>query len=164
MRLPRFSIAAAMAGVILLAVDLAALRFVYTPTLSGPARSLILSVLPMVNALAIVGLRGWPRANGRRRAFSVGFFAAGLATMLAHVACHWMFPAAMARFYGVSDPFEDFVHDHPGSFGLTIDRTVYWTYLPLLSPFYCWPQFLVAGLGGWMVVRSNRSTRQPTSA
>ena len=155
MRLPRFSLATAMLWVILAAVDLAALHYLYSPTNSLEPHFLVMSVLPMVNVIAIVGYRYFSRRGSPGRPFLLGFLAAGLAAMLGHVACDRMFPDTMFQLYSLpTAPFHNFCIDHiPWSAGTNPDGSPYWHFYALLSLFYCWPQFLVAGLGGLLADR-----------
>ena len=168
MRLPRFSLAAAMLGVVLVAVDLAALQYLYSPTdtFVGNSHYLVMSVLPMVNVLAIVGFRCFSRRRLRDRPFFLGFLAVGLAAMLGHIACDRMFPDAMFRLYGLPlQPFYRITRDYfPWCFGAYPDRTAYWRYYALLSVFYCWPQFLAAGLGGLMANWVSRASHHQSPA
>jgi hypothetical protein len=161
MRLPRISLAFAMIGIFLVALDLAALRYLYHPDSFGYTPFLVMSVLPMINAIAIVGPRCFVRVGSRRRAFWIGFVSIGLATILGHSCCHWMFPDRMIALYSLPfDPFFKFSQDRlPWSLGARPDGTAYWRYYALLSLFYCWPQFLLAGLGGWIAGRVERADR-----
>ena len=164
MKFPISSLAGAMIGVTLVAINLAALLEIYRPPQDGRHHFLIMSVLPMVNAIAIVGPLCFRRGGSRRRALFVGFTIGGLAAMLGHVACDWMFPDTMLRLYSL--PFDSvyfyrFCRDHlPWYYGVHPDGAAYWHNYVLLSVFYCWPQFLVAVLGGltadWLSRRPSR--------
>jgi hypothetical protein len=57
MKLPQVSIAFAMICVTLAAVDLAAFRYIYSPTSVGSSPYLVMSIVPMVNVAAILGFR-----------------------------------------------------------------------------------------------------------
>jgi hypothetical protein len=154
LKLSRFSLAAMMTGVLLVAIDLAALQHLYTPTNTsvGNSHFLIMSIMPMINILVIVGFRCSSRLKLREEPFFLGFLAAGIAASLGHIACDRMFPDAMFRLYSVPfQPFYRFTRDYfPWCIGARADHIAYWRYYALLSVFYCWPQFLVAALGGLM--------------
>jgi hypothetical protein len=141
-----------MLGVTLAAADLAALRFLYGATNERNSHFLLMSVLPITNVITIVGYPYISSGGPRKRPFALGFFAGGLAAMLANVACVRIFPDTCFGLYCLPfDPFQNFCRDYlPGNVGINPDGTGYWRYYALLSLFYGWPHFLVAGLVGWM--------------
>jgi hypothetical protein len=150
MKLPQVSIAFAMVCVTLAGVDLAAFRYIYSPTNGDSSHYLVMSVVPMVNVTAILGFHLISLRRLRDQPFLLGFLLVGLAAMLGHIACHQIYPDAMFDLYSVPfGSFQKFCNDHlPWNHAIRPDGTGYWRYYALLSLCYCWPQFLLAGLGG----------------
>lgn len=92
MKGPRLTLSQGMALVVLVAVDLGVIRYAMAPWELGEShRQPLLNVLPMLNALLLVGI---VLAGGRRkpRPFAAGFFVGGLVALLIHVAVDRSFP------------------------------------------------------------------------
>jgi hypothetical protein len=150
MRRRSISLATGMFAILPLAANLTAFRSLAWPGLAPTSLNLGLSLLPMLNALAILGYRLMrnPRA---RHPFAMGFFVFGIQAMLAHVACDRLYPVQMEEaYFGPVQPFFEFCQTYrvPYYAGTAPDGSAYFRYYPALAMVYCVPQFLVAGLGG----------------
>jgi hypothetical protein len=144
------SLATAMFAVLLVAANLTAFRSLAWPGLAPTSLNLALSLLPMLNALAILGYR-LMRNPQARHPFAMGFFVFGIQAMLAHVACDRLFPEQLEQAYFMPvNQFLEFCRNYhvPYHVGATREGTAYFRYYPALAMVYCLPQFLVAGLGG----------------
>jgi hypothetical protein len=146
-----FSLATGMFAITLLAADLAAYRELPWPALDFAPLHLRLSLLPMLNVLAVLGYRllRVPRA---RHPFAVGLFAFGLLAMLAHAACVSLDPERLKPTYIVPiGPACRFCRAYrvPHYVLRTAEGYSYFRYYPaLVLVNYLVPQLIAAGLGG----------------
>jgi hypothetical protein len=144
------SLATGMFAILLLAANLAAFRSLTWPGLAPTSLNLALSLLPMLNVVAVLGYRLMLDPTARHP-FVIGFFISGIEAMLAHVACDRLYPEQMERAYFVPvNPFFELCQAYrvPYHVGATPEGHAYFRYYPALALAFCMPQFLVAGLGG----------------
>jgi hypothetical protein len=139
-----------MFAILVLAVDLAAFRSLPWPARDFTPLYIRLSLLPMLNLIAILGYC-FMRTPGARRPFAVGLLGFGLVTMLVQVVCVWLFPQQLKSTYIVSiGPAFEFCREHrvPYYVGVS-DGYSYFRYYPaVVLVDYLVPQLVVAGLGG----------------
>lgn len=158
-----FSLAAGMLAITLLAADLAAYRELPWPALDFTPLHLRLSLLPMLNVLAVLGYR-LLRVPGARRPFAVGLFASGLLAMLAHAACASLYPEPLkATYVAPIGPAFEFCRAHrvPHYVGRSPEGYFYFRYYPaLVLVNYLVPQLIAAGLGGLGCVLAARLVRR----
>ncbi|WP_435008716.1 hypothetical protein P12x_005916 [Tundrisphaera lichenicola] len=162
MRLPRFRLDASMFGVILVALNLAAVRYIYQPVPGDISHhNLFMSLWPMGNALAIVLVRAASRGGLKGHPFARGFVIGGSAMMVAYLLCDQLLPDTASSLYSLPRrPFIRFCRAHlPDSwFVWTLPNGVsYFRFYALFSLLYAWPQFVVAGLCGMIGSRVARS-------
>lgn len=167
-----FSVAAGMFAILLLAADLAAFRGLPWPALDFRPLHLRLSLLPMLNVLAIMGYRVL-RDPGARHPFANGLLAVGPLVMLAHVACVRLWPEQLKATYVIPIGWACdlcWAYRVPYFVEVTPDGSSYFRYYPaLVLVNYLVPQILAAGLGGlggvllaeWTRRRAGRSGAGP---
>src|SRR4051794_27896328 len=130
------SLATGMFAITVIAVNLAAFRSLAWPVLDFTPLHLSLSLLPMGNALAILGYRFLRNPEGRRRRpFATGFFVFGLIAMLAHAACVSRFPEPIKWTYLVPiGPFFQLCKTYrvPFYVGVSHEGYSYFRYYPAL--------------------------------
>jgi hypothetical protein len=158
-----YSLAVGMLAILLLAADLAAFRGLPWPALDFAPLHLRLSLLPMLNVLAILGYR-FMRAPEARHPFAVGFFVFGLVAMLAHVTCVRLYPEHLKSTYiaPIGPAFRLCkAYRLPYYVGVSHEGYSYFRYYPaLVLVNYFVPQFIAAGLGGLGCVLMGKLSRK----
>ncbi len=152
MKRARFPIAALMAAVVAVAINLAVWRSIELTSVDGGMSHFFFAcgAMPMASLLILVAL---PRAASVMRGdpvspFLLGFEASGWATVFAFVTCSSIAPSVLLRFVELIGPytrpvFERYLADTPSWAGLYIELGLG---VIIFSP----PQLLVALVGGWL--------------
>ena len=167
MPLLRIRLSAGMVAVALVAVDLAALRYATAPWDSGkPLYQPLLNLLPMINALVIMGYR-LGDSRDQSRDFAVGFLIGGSIALLLHAAHDWVNPQPMWTCC-------DWLANHcPNPFGKTGNRALtyvvpgrgsFFRLYPAFALLISVPEFAVAWASemGWRKWSMNRHRRLTT--
>jgi hypothetical protein len=151
----------------LLAVNLAVLRYLAWPALDFTALHLALSIVPMLNVLAIVSYR-LLRNPQARRPFATGLFVFGLMAMLTHASCVKLCPEQLKSTYiaPIGPSFQLCrAYGLPGCVGVSSEGYSCFRFYPALILLnFSAPQFPAAGLGGYGSFLLARLTRQKATA
>lgn len=154
MKVPRVSVGAGMAAMIVIAIDCVAMRSInqrpdYATEL---VKLVVLGTLPMANVLT-VGIVRLMRDGRRSTRFLRGFVAAGCGALAAYVACLLLGPNWLwLDWYAV--PVLDVISEASG-----LGTSPLWADIEevVLAPFLLLlPQLVVALAGGWVVQKIGR--------
>jgi hypothetical protein len=147
-----FTLATGMLLITLLAADFTAFRYLPWPALDFTPLHITLSLLPMLNVLAILGYR-FLRDSETRRPFAMGLLVFGLFAMLVHVSCVMLYHDQVKLTYIA--PIGSFfqlcrTYRVPYYVGTSPEGYSYFRYYPavVLINFFV-PQILAAVLGAY---------------
>ena len=161
----RFSLASVMTAIMLIGVDLAAIRYLAWPALDFRPLHLSLSLLPMLNVLIILGYR-FARNPQARQPLALGFIVFGLVAMLAHFSCVALNQELVKTTYiAPVGPIFQLCKAYrvPFYVGHSPEGYSYFRYYPpLILINFIVPQLVVAGMGGyvWHIVSLRASERR----
>jgi hypothetical protein len=152
-----------MLAIMLIAANLAVFHCLPWPALDFTPLHLRLSLLPMLNVLAILGYR-FMRSPGPPHPFTVGIFGFGLVAMLGHVTCVSLYPEQVKWTYvaPIGPAFQLCkAYRLPYYVLKTHEGDSYFRYYPaLVLVNYFVPQMIAASLGGLGCVLAARLARK----
>lgn len=165
----RVSLSAGMVVIGIVALDLAALRYATTPWESGqPIDQPLVNLLPMANALAVVGYR-WAHSRGRSRRSATGFLVGGSVALLLHATYDRAYPQTM---WATCDWLANHCPNPFGGYGNWLmtysvpGKGSFFRLYPALALVICLPEFVAASCLGavarkWSSDRRDDEVRMP---